>query len=98
MNAKKHRISVAEYLTVLIDESEKTQRQSAEELGYENANIITMSNHAEWNACQTLLEHRNDIRVFIPQFSRNLPLSLFGFVNQNGYIFGDTDSVFFSIH
>ena len=42
MIAKKHRISVAEYLTVLIDESEKTQRQIAEELGYENANIITM--------------------------------------------------------
>ena len=42
MIAKKHRISVAEYLTVLIDESEKTQRQISAELGYENANIITM--------------------------------------------------------
>lgn len=36
------KVTVAEYLTTLIEASDKTQKQLAEELGYENANIITM--------------------------------------------------------
>ncbi len=36
------KVTVSEYLTTLIEASDKTQKQIAEELGYENANIITM--------------------------------------------------------
>jgi transcriptional regulator with XRE-family HTH domain len=42
MSKNKSKVSVAEYLSILVDSSDKTQRQIAQELGYENANIITM--------------------------------------------------------
>ena len=42
MSTKELPATVAQYLTNMIDTSDKTQREIAEEIGYENANIITM--------------------------------------------------------
>jgi hypothetical protein len=39
---KKGDVSVAEYLTFQLNSSKKTQREIANEIGYTNANVITM--------------------------------------------------------
>jgi len=38
----KPKLTVAQYLTMKIDESGKTQREIATEVGYDAANVITM--------------------------------------------------------
>lgn len=42
MNIERKKLTVAEYLTQQIDLCGKSQREIATEIGYENANIITM--------------------------------------------------------
>lgn len=40
--AKKHRLTVAEYLTKAIELSGKTQREVAREVGYDKPNVVSM--------------------------------------------------------
>jgi plasmid maintenance system antidote protein VapI len=69
-----HRLSVAQFLTLHINQSDKSQTQMAEELGYPNPNIITMFKQGRTKIPLNIIDKLAQVLDFDPIYFLRLVL------------------------